>query len=367
MSSGRHSGGVIPEHVLVVGAGVMGAATAYYLTRLSEEVRVTMVEGAGVAAAASGKAGGFLAKDWNDGGAVGALARKSFDLHQELARELDLKGSYRRLTCASVAIGDLPANRAPAQKKLEGVEWARGIASAPMGDETTVAQVHPKVLTEALVDAAVATGRASLVIGKCERATGSGATLDDGRELDADAVVVACGPWSGRVLPPPFTADDVLGVKYHAVCLRTPQEEVFSQAVFYQGGGDVEVYPRPDGDNYCCAFPDPAVTVTEEPGAVEVRDDAVQRIVDATRGASAVFRDASVSSASACHLPVVSRNGGAAPWIGAVPGHPGLWVITGHSCWGILNAPASGLALAQSLLSVAPCVDLSPFAPPPAV
>ena len=45
-----------PRHVIVCGAGVMGAAVAYYLARRG--VAVTVVERSGVACAASGKSGG---------------------------------------------------------------------------------------------------------------------------------------------------------------------------------------------------------------------------------------------------------------------------------------------------------------------
>ena len=50
--------------------------------------------------------------------------------------------------------------------------------------------------------------------------------------------------------------------------------------------------------------------------------------------------------------------------LGAVPGAPGAFVATGHSCWGILNAPASGLAMAELIADgEARCVDLKPFSP----
>jgi glycine/D-amino acid oxidase-like deaminating enzyme len=39
-------------------------------------------------------------------------------------------------------------------------------------------------------------------------------------------------------------------------------------------------------------------------------------------------------------------------------------VVTGHSCWGILNAPASGLAMAELIVDgQARSVDLRPFDP----
>ena len=84
-----------PRHVIVCGAGVMGAATAYYLARRG--VAVTVVERTGVACGASGKSGGFLALDWCDRTEVGPLARLSFALHAELARELGADYGYRRM------------------------------------------------------------------------------------------------------------------------------------------------------------------------------------------------------------------------------------------------------------------------------
>ena len=52
------------------------------------------------------------------------------------------------------------------------------------------------------------------------------------------------------------------------------------------------------------------------------------------------------------------------PLIGPVPGVKGAFVATGHSVWGILNAPATGEALAELIVEgAARTVDLSPFAP----
>ena len=91
------------QHVIVVGGGVIGCCTAYYLGKLG--VRVTVVEKTEIACAASGKAGGFLALDWCDGSAVQGLARASFALHEQLADELDGKGyGYRRVGSLSVNV-----------------------------------------------------------------------------------------------------------------------------------------------------------------------------------------------------------------------------------------------------------------------
>jgi glycine/D-amino acid oxidase-like deaminating enzyme len=52
------------------------------------------------------------------------------------------------------------------------------------------------------------------------------------------------------------------------------------------------------------------------------------------------------------------------PLIGRVPGMAGAYVATGHGPWGMLNAPATGLALAELIVDGhAGSVDLAPFAP----
>lgn len=76
-----------PKQVVICGAGVIGAAIAYYLSRRG--VAATVVERCGVACAASGKAGGFLALDWCDDSPLAALARMSFQLHAKLAQTLE--------------------------------------------------------------------------------------------------------------------------------------------------------------------------------------------------------------------------------------------------------------------------------------
>jgi len=50
--------------------------------------------------------------------------------------------------------------------------------------------------------------------------------------------------------------------------------------------------------------------------------------------------------------------------IGKVPQIEGAYVATGHSVWGILNAPATGEALAELIVNgMARSTDLRPFDP----
>jgi glycine/D-amino acid oxidase-like deaminating enzyme len=63
----------------------------------------------------------------------------------------------------------------------------------------------------------------------------------------------------------------------------------------------------------------------------------------------------------ACFRPVTQDG---LPLIGRVPQSAGLYVATGHNVWGILNAPATGEAVAQLIAEGAPReVNLAPFDP----
>ena len=76
---------------------------------------------------------------------------------------------------------------------------------------------------------------------------------------------------------------------------------------------------------------------------------------------SPALAQAKVLAQQACYRPVTQDG---LPLIGAVPGLEGAYVATGHSVWGILNAPATGEAMAELIVDGAPrTVDLAPFDP----
>ena len=70
---------------------------------------------------------------------------------------------------------------------------------------------------------------------------------------------------------------------------------------------------------------------------------------------------APIKAWQACFRPV-SEDG--LPLIGAVPGVDGAYVATGHSVWGMLNAPATGEAMSELILDgAARHIEIAPFAP----
>lgn len=81
----------------------------------------------------------------------------------------------------------------------------------------------------------------------------------------------------------------------------------------------------------------------------------------AQRVSSHLGGEAEVKAEQACFLPCT---GDGVPVIGEMPGVRGCYVATGHSCWGILNGPATGAAVAELVMEGhSTIVDLKQFSP----
>ena len=353
-----------PRHVVVCGAGVMGASVAYFLARRG--VAVTVVERSGVACAASGKSGGFLALDWCDDSPLGPLARVSFALHAELARQLGTDYGYRRVETFMLAArehGAVPGgHRVTAPRWLDGA----GVVTAALGSTETTAQVHPARFTTALLGAAQACGttlRIGVVDDVIERDGAVRGVAVDGETVTADAVVVAMGPWTGRFAGS-LRLPRVRGLKGYSVTLVGADVPAHALFVDYRTADgrrlEPEIFPRPDGDVYVCGMADPA-PLPDSPEEVDVNDASCATLAQAAGRVSTALAAASIDRRQACYRPVTDDG---LPLIGCVPRVAGAYVATGHGPWGMLNAPATGLALAELIVEgAARSVDLSPFDP----
>jgi glycine/D-amino acid oxidase-like deaminating enzyme len=352
-----------PRHVIVCGAGVMGAAVAYYLARRS--VAVTVVERSGVACAASGKSGGFLALDWCDNTEVGPLARLSFALHGELAREIPTDYGYRRMDTYMLAAREKGAvaggHRIPAPRWIDGP----AVVAGALGSTETTAQVHPALFTTALIDAARQRG-AALRKGVVQAVTTRGRAVSgvtvDGLTLEADAVVLAMGPWTGRVQG--LTLPSIHGLKGYSVTLAAagvPAHALFMDYRLADGRAlEPEIIPRPDGTVYVCGMAD-RQPLPESAEGVEVSDAGCAVLARAAGRVAAALATAPIERRQACYRPITDDG---IPLIGRVPGAAGAYVATGHGPWGMLNAPGTGLALAELITEgVARSVALDPFDP----
>jgi glycine/D-amino acid oxidase-like deaminating enzyme len=349
--------------VVICGGGVIGACTAYFLKRRG--IDVVVVECTEVAAAASGKAGGFLALDWCGGSPLDALARRSFALHAALAQEPGAPWGYQRMSAYAGAV--VPARQAR-RRRPAGLDWVSDgvIIAQRIGTEETTAIVNPRTFTTAVMRAAQDRGaevRHGRITGLARSADGSavtGVTTDDDA-IAADAVIVALGPWSllaaGWMDLPP-----VLGRRSPSLVYDTGTD-VPAHALFldHQDAGEaltIEVFPRGDGSTHVVAFGSEA-PLPLDPAVVRPEPAEIDRLQAICELLSPAFRADRIVARQACFRPLTQDG---LPLIGKVG--EGAYVATGHSVWGILNAPATGEALAELIADgAAHSVDLTPFDP----
>lgn len=353
--------------VLICGGGVIGASIAYFLSL--RHVEAVVIESTGIASAASGKSGGFLALDWCDGSPLAPLARRSFELHATLAAELGGQWGYRRLETLGVVASARRTIGSASRQALP--DWmARGaLLTQRLGGPATTAQIDPAAFTRRMMDAAIERG-ARLRIGRVtdlERSPDGGRASGvavDGQRLEGDAVVIAMGPWSvlaSQWLPLPA----IYGLKGHSLIFRNPvpvsPHALFVECEAADGSVDTpEVFPRPDGTTYVCGLSSEA-PLPVDPAEVVPDPGAHERLRAMTRTFAPALADAEVLAAQACYRPV-TRDG--LPLIGRVPDVDGAYVATGHSVWGMLNAPATGEAMAELIVEGRTrTLDLAAFEP----
>eukprot|EP01147_Barroeca_monosierra_P005786 gene5786-7282_t len=351
--------------VIVVGAGVIGVSSAYFLAALG--ARVAVIERTGVASAASGKAGGFLALDWCDGGPLEELARMSFNLHDTLAKEFNNPWEYRRLRTISVN-GFAGSTQVT---KNARTPWLDGASSRErlMGTTQNTAQVTPGKLVQTLMDSAIDKGAVFIMdeVTGLEFDKGAHITnviLSSKRCLCASKVLLAMGPWVHQARQWMHLIPDVKGEKAHSIVIKPEHSTVDGTAVFidYADKGKMEnpeIYPRPDGSVYICGCGDrtpvPATAADVKPseGKCEKLHEIACNMVSQLQGAD-------VLKQQACYLPT-SPDG--IPILGELPSHPGVFLATGHSCWGILNGPGTGKVMAELILGHKPSINLEVFSP----
>eukprot|EP00128_Syssomonas_multiformis_P000875 Colp12_sorted_trinity150504_noHs@17236 len=179
-------------------------------------------------------------------------------------------------------------------------------------------------------------------------------TLTTGDVIDADHVVLAMGPWSTEAAhwlaptPAPQILFRIGCIKAHSVVLR-PADPTTADALFtsYEdedgNHSDPEVYPRPDGTVYICGSSE-TVPLPADASLVVPRAGACEKLITFAGHVSTKLLNASVVAKQACFLPT-SPDG--LPLVGRVPGMSGVCLATGHSCWGILNGPVTGLVIAE--------------------
>lgn len=386
------------SEVLVVGAGIVGAATAYELARRG--VAVTVFEGERPAWGASGRNPGYVWLHTRAAGVQMELGLAGRVLYDELTGDLDdfeFRASggmtYFFEEQAELFPGFVEERRAAGlPMELLDRDDAR-LACPVLPPHVAGATFNPldaHINTEMLVRSlcAAAERHGAVLVGErtvtrllAEGDRCVGVATPDG-DVAADHVVVAAGVWTGPLVEPfglslpiepmrlqlaetdPFDVrfDPILygptALKQYAFVKELPgyRPDLLSHPVEEVATG-IEVLElaaqRRDGRVLLgCPmdFPglDDGATVAGLGLTLTVLADHLPAL-----------RDLAVSRVWAGLLP---QTPDALPILGRAPGIDGLWLATGH-VFGNLAGPISGRLLAQLLTGEAPALDPSPFGP----
>jgi glycine/D-amino acid oxidase-like deaminating enzyme len=405
------------KNIVIVGGGVIGCTTAYYLTRHPSydpaKHTITLIEAVGIASGASGKAGGLLAL-WAYPSSIVPL---SFKLHRELAEEHggEKRWGYRVVGCGSIELngrnveadarvlrrdvggqngdvkgvhhediagGDAAVSLQKRSKEShqrlrkvglpDELDWVaeecvEGYES--MGGDGETAQVHPYQFTTSMAELAQEKGL-KVILGSVTGIEGEGSEKSvsytdkktgEKKTIDATDVVITAGPWSKRVWP----GAPISNTRAHSVTIR-PSREVSGYCLFTQLGlpknfkegsknkakfVTPEIYARPNNELYACGEGDHLVPLPQSTADVEVDESRCQDIIDYCASFSDEMKDGEVLVRQACYLPLVETGGG--PLIGPTQTE-GVYIATGHTCWGISNSCGSGKLMSEYLLDGEP-------------
>ena len=161
------------------------------------------------------------------------------------------------------------------------------------------------------------------------------AVVVEGRRLEADRVVWACGAWLGRLFPAlvdvRVTLQDVVLFDVPAAWSSPPVPGWLDFDTSFYGHGLIE----PHGMKVSCDAEGPEVDPDARPG--QARAEAVQRSRDYLAHRFPALAGAPVRSAPVCHYSITADGGFLfAPH----PEHPRVWLLGGGSGHGYKHGPA---------------------------
>ena len=367
--------------VLVVGAGIVGAAVARELA--VRGAAVTLVDRGAVASGTTGRGeGNVLAGDKEPGPEL-ELTRAGLRIYDELDERLGDAARIRRKGSLVVHPDAETWAREPARVEALGVD-ARLVTAEELQrlEPALTGAVHgathvpgdlqcdARAIARALVREAEAAGaavRTGVAVEHVEVARGRARGVRTGAgRIAAGTVVLAAGAWTR---PLAESADVPLPLeprKGQLVRLLTPQPGFVRHKVL-------------DGA-YLAAVRDPeaglqlaSVVETTLDGDLLVgssRERSGFDVAVAPDVTAAMIERAARLFPAVRALPVAGAWAGLRPWlpdglpaIGPSAAVEGLWLATGHEGAGVALGPATGRLVAQLLCGEAPLADPAPFTP----
>ncbi len=353
--------------VLVLGGGVIGLTSAYYLARAG--AKVCVCDRGQLGREASWAGAGIISpgnprRTDTPLDTLRALSSEMFPaLSAELREATGIDNGYRR--CGGL---ELPADEGDAPPvdawNAEGIAWEMCAGAGLWRCEPRLApsvsrgfflpdmaQVrnprHLRALVAALTRLGVSFHTEDRLIDFTGRGRVERANLAWG-PIRADAYLVCLGAWTGEMLGELRVPCRVKPVRGQMLLLQTP-EPVIRRIILE---GRRYLVPRDDGRVL--------VGSTEEDVGFDpsTTSEAIEELRRFAVGLVPELAHAQVERSWAGLRP---GNADGLPTLGRVPGFENLWVATGHFRAGIQLSPATGLVMAQAIRGEPTDVPLAAF------
>jgi len=363
------------QKIIVIGGGILGASTAYHLTKLG--ARVTLIDRADIGQATDAAAGivcPWLSQRRNK--AWYQLAKGGARYYPELIAQLEADGEsetgYKQVGALSLhtdpsklekmaeraskrredapEIGEIKI-LSPAETKRRFPPLADGIGSVYVSG---AARVSGRAIRKALISAAVKNGAAFLKGDASILLEGNrviGIQLKD-EKIAADQVVDTAGVWSKQIYEPSGVHFLVRPQKAQIVHLRLPEMDTSSWPVV-----------MPPGTQYILTFKDGEVVV----GSTHENDAGLDTRVTAG-GINEILSKVLETAPGLANGTYLETRVGFRPFtpdflpvIGKFPAYDGIYVANGLGASGLTSGPYLGAELAKLVLGRPLEIDISSY------
>jgi glycine/D-amino acid oxidase-like deaminating enzyme len=373
---------VRPCEVAVVGAGIVGAATAFELAQRG--VDVALLDRGEVSSGTTGLGEGNVLCSDKDIGAELELTVAGLRVYDELEERLGARARIRRKGALIVhreAEGWAGEAQRLARLSATGVEGRLVAADELRAMEPELTgEVHgasffagdlqcdPRAIAQALAEA-VARVHTGVTVEAIEVAAGRVTGLRTGAgPLPCGAVVVAAGPWSSDLVQAAGVALPLEPRKGQLLRLRAPSaDERFIRHKVVEAAYLASVASGDAGLQVT------TVVETTWDGDVLVGSSRERRGFDLAvdEAVSEAMLDRATQLFPGLRtLPVAAAWAGVRPWlpdhlpaIGRSSAVEGLWLATGHEGAGVALGPVTGRLIAQLYAGDTADVDPAPFSP----
>jgi D-hydroxyproline dehydrogenase subunit beta len=375
--------------VVVIGAGIVGSAAAYFLTRAG--VRTLVVDRGGASAGSSSGCMGHLML-MSAPESMYRLSRHSLELWKQFHRDV---GGFEMLHCGCLWLGESELDM-PLLQTMHDEIAAYGDTGQLLGTRELLARepalakdlvgayfypedavIFPMQATAAMLGAVVRQGGETRfgtnVIGLRRAADGSvRSVVTDGGEIETDAVVIAAGVWAPDITEMAGLPRASIFPRRGDLAITMPQDQRVKTQMVEVGYLRTATGKAPDPEDIgsdagaCALNLQPQGNGTLLVGSTRQFSGYDRRVN--TRLLRASFERAARFVPCLEDLQIVRTWAGLRPYtrdkvpvLGPCADVPGLFVTGGHEGLGITLSMASGELVAQAVRGATTTQSLAPF------